>query len=121
MDSQEKIKNLNIDEGLRVLFILIGVATIWGDELEKDYIENNDIEEEKRAKKIFIITIFISLIVYTYFAYENYRTMKQMAEQGQDVQLEETRFIGSLLVVFGVFFLLYYQFNKFIVDNPDFS
>lgn len=116
-NNQEKIKDLNIDELIRVVFILIAIANIFGDELEKKYYNKNDLESEIKAKKIFIVIVAITLAIYIYLAFKSYKSIKKST--GYQKKLLETRHIGVILIILGTIILLYFEINYFPATSPD--
>lgn len=116
--TNEKIEELKIDEGIWIIFILLSLLNIYGDECEKDYYTYNDFKKDQTAKKIFTFTVFISLIIYIYFAYRNYQTVENLRNQNKDYSLHKIRLIGSIFVVTGVFLLLYFQIGNSSANNP---
>ena len=63
----EEIKDLKIDQSLSGIFIILSIATIIGDEFVEKYYLNNDKSAYRNAKKIFIASLSITLIIYLYF------------------------------------------------------
>lgn len=118
MNNTEQVIDLNIDEFIWVVFIFLSILNICGDELEKKCIISDDNNKKELAKKIFTITVFISLLIYIYFANRNYKNIKKAKLNNGDTKLLELRFLGSILVVVGVILLLYFQINSSSANNP---
>lgn len=108
-DVISKIKELEFEKILWFIFIFVSALNIYGDNIQELFVTNGDLKSEEIAKKIFTFTIAISLIIYIYFAYRNYRNLKQVEQNDEDTTLYMIRFAGSILVVVGALFILYFQ------------
>ena len=64
------------------------------------------------------LSVFVSLLIYCYLAYQRYGRLQMKRSINQNVSLEEMRFFGSILVVVASFIFLYYQFETTTADNP---
>lgn len=113
-----KIKELRIDEWIWVIFIILSVLNIFGDECEKDCCINYDANKDSLAKKIFTFTVFVSLLIYCYLAYQRYSRVKLKHQYQQESSLDELRFFGSILVVIASIIFLYYQLETTTPENP---
>ncbi|MCI6265228.1 MAG: hypothetical protein MR598_00085 [Erysipelotrichaceae bacterium] len=118
MKNQDQLTELKIDEWIWITFIALSLLNIFGDEYEKDYCLNNDIEKDRIAKKIFTFTVFISLLIYLYLAYQRYHKVKKLRLQCQDSKIWETRLFGSMLVVLATILFLYCQIEDTNASNP---
>ena len=111
---QQEINELHIDELIWGIFIFLSILNIYGDELEIDYIISNKFNSKTKAKKIFTLTVFISLIIYIYIAIRNY---KNIESNEYNSYLGKIRFSGSVFIVIGVGLLLYFQLNSNSSNN----
>ena len=59
---------------------------------------------------LFTFTITISIILYLYFVYRNYNKFQESIRNHNS--LPGIRLLGSIFIVIGVFFILYYQINE---------
>lgn len=107
-----KLKELEFEKILWFIFIFVSALNIYGDQLEELFITERDFKNEEIAKKIFTFTVAISLIIYLYFAYRNYKNLKEVLHNNEDTALYMVRFVGSILVVVGATFILYFQVNE---------
>ena len=114
----DKIKELKIDECIWIVFIILSALNICGDEFEMEYYTSNNWGSDRRAKKIFTFTVFISFIIYVYFMKLNYQHVKSLRMENCNTSLHEVRLFGSILIVVGVFMLLYFQINSSSSNNP---
>ena len=118
METNNKVQELRIDEWIWVTFIILSVLNIFGDECEKDFCLKHDINKDKLAKKIFTFTVFVSLLIYSYLAYQRYSNLQAKWNTNQNTFLDEMRFFGSILVVVASFIFLYYQLETTSASNP---
>lgn len=116
--NNNEIKDLDIDEGIWVVFIFLSIINIVGDECKKKYYTDKDISEEELSKKIFLFTLFISFLVYSYISYIKYKRLKYCIENNLDTSCARARFIGSVMVVIASFIFLYCQIKESNPINP---
>ena len=64
-----EVERLDFESILWILFIVLGILNIYGNQEEKEYIETNNKDYEKKANKIFKITLSVTLLIYLYFFY----------------------------------------------------
>ena len=114
----QELKELKIDEWIWIVFIILSVLNIFGDEYEKDFYTKNDTQKDQTAKKIFTFTVFISFLIYAYLLYQRYNRVKLMRSQGRDTSLGEIRLFGSILVVTASLLFLYTQIKENKKNNP---
>lgn len=111
-DNASKVKELEFEKVLWWIVIFLSALNIYGDNLEQLFFKNNNIDAEKKAKKIFIFTITVSLIIYLYYVYRNYKYYNVSKFKRNDTFLYLIRLIGSIFVVVGVIFILYYEVKE---------
>ncbi|MCI8794051.1 MAG: hypothetical protein HFI73_01595 [Bacilli bacterium] len=111
-DNASKVKELEFEKVLWWIVIFLSALNIYGDNLEQLFFKNNNIGAEKKAKKIFIFTITVSLIIYLYYVYRNYKYYSVSKFKRNETFLYLIRLIGSIFVVVGVIFILYYEVKE---------
>lgn len=97
--NEKRISELVIDEWIWVVFIILSILNITGDECEKKYCYNNSIDDKIRARRIFKFTVFVSFLVYSYLAYLNCCKYREAKINNKNSDLSGIRCISSLLVV----------------------
>lgn len=105
----KEIKNLKIDQGLSGIFILLSVSTIIGDYFVEKYYINKDANAYKKAKKIFISSLLVSLLIYLYFLKNSRNDYYEQIMNKKESFPHLIRLIGSVLLVVGIACLLYFQ------------
>lgn len=108
---RERINELVIDEWIWVVFIILSVLNISGDEIEKHYCYYHEQKDKERSRKIFKLTVFVSLLIYIYLAYKNCKKYNIAINTGQDTSIISIRKFASILVVVSSTMLLYAQFK----------
>lgn len=106
-DILSKIKELEFEKILWLIFIFVAALNIYGDNIQELFLTSNNPNLEQTSKKIFTFTITISLFIYLYFGYRNYKYVKISTDE--EKQLACIRFVGSILIIIGVLFILYYD------------
>ena len=114
----DRIKDLVIDEWIWIIFIILSLFNIYGDEKSKCFcIIHNDSDKEL-ANSIFTFTIFISSLIYVYFFYKRYTVYKYNRFNNLNTNICSIRFFASLFVVIASFLYLYCQINDNNDSNP---
>lgn len=112
-DTNAILRQLSFENYIWIIFIIIGIFSIFGDELIKKSIIKNDAYYFSLAKTIFFIIIIVTLIVYIYFIRRNYRDyLKNINSTGYQIRL-----IGSLLIFIGTICFLYFLITEFNNDE----
>ena len=70
-NTEEMIKDLNTEDFLSSIFIILGLLSIYGDQVQKKYIQTNNQEYQKQANNIFDTIIFITFILYIFKYFKN--------------------------------------------------
>ncbi|MEG0799114.1 MAG: hypothetical protein RSD96_00650 [Bacilli bacterium] len=114
-----ELKELSFEKIIWVVFIIISLLNIYGTSLLEEYAKTKDSTDKLTAKKIFIFTVIVSFLIYAYFVYRNYKQLKENERNNKDTKLYYIRFIGSLLIIAGVLFILYFQiFEPDLTGSP---
>ncbi len=118
-DIAEEIKSVNTEKLLSIVFIIVGVTNIIGDNILIDALKTNDECLRARANTIFLWGLIISFIIYVVIVARNYNFYRQKKEAGLDASLEQRRLFGSVLILFG-FALIFNYFIEtgFRTNNP---
>lgn len=103
-DVEDMVKRLNFENLIWIVFIIVAAFDIYGDELIKKGLTQNDQQARQKANKVFIIVTLISVFIYLYFFYRNYTDYKKYHNKSYEVRL-----IGSILFLAGILCLLYFQ------------
>ena len=111
MENIQLISRLNFENLIWVTFIVISLLDIYGDELIKKSVLNNDLDAKQKSENLFLFVSLISILIYIYFLYRNYIDFKKNSSS-----LYFTRFFASILILVGTLFLFYFQLN---VSNKD--
>ncbi len=108
-----KIEELEFEKILWWIVIFAAALSIYGDNLEEQFIIKNDLNAEKESKSIFIFTITISILIYLYYVNRNYKQYELSKYINDDnTNLHLIRLAGSILIVVGAIFILYFEVNE---------
>lgn len=103
-EQSETINRLTFENYIWVIYILISIGNIVGDELIKNSITTHDQKKDSLAKNIFTISLIITIIIYLYFLDRNYKDY-----QSHHNNTYEIRLLGSILTFTGILCFLYFQ------------
>ena len=107
------INNVNTEKILSIIFIIIGVVNIVGDNLLIKFFRTNDIRCRIKSNQIFLFGLIVSFLLYIVIVSRNYSFYIQKKESGQDATPELERLFGSLLILAGFAII----FNFFLKNN----
>lgn len=105
----KELESLEIDQSLSGIFILLSIATIIGDQFVKKYYINKDKNSYINAKKIFVSSLIITLLIYIYFLKKSNDGYYEKIEKNEESFPQLIRLIGSILLVVGISCLLFFQ------------
>ena len=111
-EQDELIKRLSFENFIWITFIIVSALDIYGDELIKKSVVNNDLKSKDKAENLFLFVALISILVYIYFFYRNYTDYKKYCTNYYKIRL-----IGIILGLIGTLFLLYFQINNISIDD----
>lgn len=106
-DIINELKRLRFEDFLWILFAILALANIYGDNNEAEYLRTNDNSFRAKANHIFEITLIITLLIYLYFLIRNYHAYKKA--RPQDKNLYKVKLLGSALLIAGIICLIYFQ------------
>ena len=117
-DINEKLKELNIEDFIWVVYIFIIILSWYSNKLERNYYLYNDIKSKEKYRKILIIIFSIAIIVYLYFLKSSVSDINNLkvTDSYKKKNLVYLSFIGSLLIAINGFIFLYIAF---VDDNLD--
>lgn len=111
MKDNNELKEVTINEWIWIVFLILSIANIFGDELEKKSLQERKCHDEK-ARNLFIITASIALIIYFYFMVHSYNKLNNLKRQNKNTYLQEINLLGNSLVFIGACTLIYYNIKN---------
>lgn len=117
-DINEKIKEINAEDFIWIIYLGIIFLSFVSNSLERKYFLNNDLESKEKYKKIIIIIFSILIIVYLYFLKSSIDSIKKIQPSDSDKKktLVYLSFISSLLIFISG---LIYLYIAIVDDNLD--
>ena len=110
---EEKIKLLYIEDLMFSLFIIASLIDIIANEQSRTLLSNNkNLNEELRQKYLF--ASYLILFVFIFFMERNYNNLTMLNEDDEEYYWAKTRFIGSMLIVLGQIYVIYFYTNTTI-------
>ena len=116
MRNSNDLQEVTINEWIWIIFVILSLANIYGDELEKQTLSKEQIHN-KKAKDIFLITSSIALIIYFYFFIHSYNKLKNLKKENKNTKLQEINLLGNSFVFIGACLLIYFNI-KSRKENP---
>ena len=105
---ENKIKQINIEDKIWIIYIGIIFLSWYSNSLEKNYFINNDLNSKDKYRKIIILIFSILVIIYFYFLKSSIDDIKNLKQSDRERKKNLTylSFIGSsLIAISGLIFL----------------
>ena len=105
----EKLKILNTEDYIWLIYIGIIFMSWYSNSLERKYFTENDIESKTKYQKIMILIFTILIVIYLYFLKESINDIKNLKtwDTPKKKNLVYLSFLGSLLIAISGFIFLY--------------
>lgn len=103
-----KLKEINNEEIIWVIYIGIIILSYYSNDLERKYFINKDLNSKEKYRSIMILIFLILVIVYFYFLSDSYSGIKELKinDNSKKINLTYLSFIASLLIfISGIIFL----------------
>jgi len=109
----EKLKQLKIEDFIWVIYIGIIALSYYSNFLERKYYVFNDLESKDKYRNIIILIFSVLLIVYFYFLYDSYKSVKDLNsfDNEKKKRLVYLSFLASLLIFISGSIFLYIAFS----------
>ncbi len=107
-DLQEKLKQLEIEDFIWVIYIFIILLSWYSNHLEREYYLYKSEEDKEKYRSIIIIIFIILLVVYFYFLNSSLEDIKKLNSYDTEKKKELVylSFVASLLIfISGAIFL----------------
>ena len=108
--TEEAIKQIRTEEILSATFIVLGILSIYGDEIQKKYITTNDYEYEKKDTNIFRLVLLITFILYIVFLYRSYKSYENAPIKEKEIF--KVKLLGSCFFLAGIICTIYFQLSR---------
>lgn len=117
-DINERLKSLDIEDFIWVVYIGIIFLSFFSNSLERKYFLYNDNVSREKYQKVNILIFSVLLIVYIYFLKDSIKSLKELKESDtpKKKELVTLSFIGSLLITISGCIFLYIALMN---DNLD--
>jgi len=108
-----KLKEIKIENYIWIIYIGIIFMSWYSNSLEKDYFINKNINSKTKYRNIMLIIFSILLIVYLYFLYDAYTSLRNLKPNAskKERDLATLSFIASLLITISGIIFLYITYN----------
>ena len=107
-DIDGKLKQLRNEDFIWVIYIGIIVLSYYSNYLERKYYVYGDLDSKNKYRNIMIVIFSILIIVYFYFLYDSYDSLKDINNYDSEKKkrLLYLSFLASLLIfISGIIFL----------------
>lgn len=105
----EKLKILNTEDYIWLIYIGIIFMSWYSNSLERKYFTENDIESKTKYQKIMVLIFTILIVIYLYFLKESINDIKNLKpwDTPKKKNLVYLSFLSSLLIAISGFIFLY--------------
>lgn len=110
---EDKLKQLCIEDFIWVIYIGIIALSYYSNFLERKYYVSGDLSSKNKYRSIMIIIFSILIIVYFYFLYDSYSSLKDIRcfDSEKKKRLLYLSFLASLLIFISGIIFLYIAIN----------
>lgn len=106
MNKEERIKQINIENNIWVIYLIIIGLSYYANYYEKDYFKNNNQESKYTYIKTNAIVFSILLIIYMYYENDAIKSYKNNKKNHKNTFLSKLILIATTLVLIsGIIFL----------------
>ena len=105
-NTDDYLNRLKLEDYIFIIFIVVSILNIYGNNLLKKTVIYNDNNYKKNADEIFLIVVIITTILYIYFFKRNYDIYKKNKSNKLIIKV-----VGSFLVLIGSICLLIFQLS----------
>lgn len=114
----DKLKEIDIENIIWLIYIGIIILSWYSNSLEKDYFLTNNIISKEKYRKIIILIFTILIIIYIYFFKSSLDDIYNLKETDsfKKRKLTELSAIASLLIVISGIILLYIAYTDQDID-----
>jgi hypothetical protein len=113
----EELKRLKFEDLLWLLFAFLSFLNIYGDDLQKKYLNTSNKELEDKSNQVFLFTLGVTFLIYLYFFIRNYNAFKNTSLENK--KLYTIKVLGSSFLLAGIICLIYFQKkNQSFIGTP---
>jgi len=112
----KRLKQIEIENYIWVVYIIIIGLSYYANYLEKDYFINNNINSKNTYRKINTFIFIILILVYSYFENDSLNSFKDKNKTPKQKEFDTLSLIASTLVLISGLIFLYIIIND---DNLD--
>ena len=109
----EKLKQLKIEDYIWVIYVGIIFLSWLSNSYERDYFINNNEKSKENYRQILIIIFSILVIIYGYFLYDSYKSVRDLKpwQSNKAKELNYLSFLASLFIFISGIILLYIAYE----------
>jgi len=113
----QKLNDLKTEDLIWIIYFFLAISALLSNYYEKDSILNNKTNSKRISKNINITVFTISLFIYLYFVYLNYRDIEQIKKGYVDstnkhILENQARLIAAILFLVGGTIYLITEINS---------
>lgn len=102
---------LNIEDYVFIILIIAIIINIYGNDCKRKGLKI-------KAHNLYMLALFITLIIYVYFLYNNYKLFKE--SNALNKKNSFIKLFGSIFLLVGLCCLIYFENNdKSLIDAPE--
>lgn len=109
MNNNDALKAIETENFIWIVYLFIIGISFIANNFEKDYFINGSLDSKDKYRIINIFVFAIALVIYLYFFYDNYKTIKNLDcnSSNEKIFFNNLNFIASILIVVAGSIFLY--------------
>ena len=115
MNNNDVLKDIETENFIWIVYLFIIGISFIANNFEKDYFINGSLDSKDKYRIINIFVFATALVIYMYFFYDNYKTIKNLDcnSSNEKIFFNNLNFIASILIVIaGCIFLYIAVYDK---------
>lgn len=111
MDINSRLKKIDIENFIFIVYFGIILLSLYSNSLEKKYLIYKDENAKVKYRNILILIFIIAVIVYIYYFYDSYKSSKEISSNVDVNKFNQLSFIASTLVLISGLIFLYIAYS----------
>ncbi len=109
MNNNDALKAIETENFIWIVYLFIIGISFIANNFEKDYFINGSLDSKDKYRIINIFVFATALVIYLYFFYDNYKTIKNLDcnSSNEKIFFNNLNFIASILIVVAGSIFLY--------------
>ena len=111
MEIENRLKQIKIENFIFIIYLGIIGLSFYANKLEKEYLITNNNKAKDKYRNIMILIFSIAVLVYLYYAYDSYKSNKEISNNPEINKFNDLALLASALVLISGLIFLYIAYS----------